>query len=85
MKNLNKKVRELMALPWEQEYRFERIPEEDGGGIYGYVTLFGKSGCCADSDTPEETIKNLRDSLEVVIEHYLEMGWDVPEPKKQVM
>jgi len=83
MKSVQKKLKEILSLPWENEYKITRIPEEEGGGYSVCIPLLGANLCVGDGDTIPEAIENLQIILEDVIEEYLKEGRSVPVPRNE--
>lgn len=81
MKSIEKKVKEYLALPWENEYRIVKIPREDGGGFSVCIPVLGARRCRGDGETIEEAVKNLRSVLKEMIEEYLRKGRALPLPE----
>lgn len=67
---------ELEAL-LSRKYRFEIIPQEEGGFVGIYPEL---EGCLAQGETLEETLEELEDSRQLWIEVRYEDGLPIPEP-----
>lgn len=83
MKKIEKEIREYLGLPWENEFKISRIPENEGGGFKASIPLLGENRCVGDGDTVEEAIANLREVLEDLLEDYLQKGWEIPKPKSE--
>lgn len=81
MKSWQKKVEEIMAWPWRNEYRLQQIPDEAGGGISLSVPLLGANTCIGEGDTFEEAELHLLDAMEEVIERHLKAGRPIPYPR----
>jgi len=76
-------MKRLLALPWEEEYRFKRIPEKEGGGFCAFIPILGATRCRGDGETVPEAIADLRNVLEDMLEQYLEKGMEIPTPDRQ--
>jgi predicted HicB family RNase H-like nuclease len=81
MKSFQKRVDEIMAWPWRNEYRLQVIPEDQGGGLSLSVPLIGANTCIGEGDTFEEAEQNLLAAMEHVIEEHLKAGRAVPFPR----
>jgi len=58
------------------------IPPEDGGGWSAEILEL--KGCCADGETPEEAMENLKYAKEAWLKVALERGINIPLPQKDV-
>ena len=62
----------------EYPVRIERLADSDGGGYL--ATVPDLPGCMSDGETPEETLKNVRDAIASWIEAAKEWKQEVPKP-----
>lgn len=55
------------------------IPDPEDNTWYARIPML--DGCMSDGETPEETLKNLREAQELWLEVAIEDGDDIPEPE----
>ncbi len=61
----------------ERRYRVVIHPAPEGGF---WAEVPALPGCFAEGETYEETLQNVLDAMELVIEHLREAGQPIPEP-----
>jgi antitoxin HicB len=72
-----KTVADYLDLP----YRVEMVQEALSDGRLVYVVSHPDfPGCMSHGDTPNEAIENLREARELVLQHLIEHGLEVPVP-----
>lgn len=73
-------IRNILDQPWVNDFRFEVVSEDDGGGYFGYVKSFDRNECFALGNTLEETARNLETVLETTIRNFIKEGLVIPTP-----
>ena len=66
--------------PSDYEVDIRPLAVEDGGGFEALVPEL--AGCRSDGETPHEALTNAYDAIACWIEAAVELGRDVPAPRK---
>jgi predicted RNase H-like HicB family nuclease len=66
--------------PQDYEVVIRPLSGEEGGGFIAEVAEL--PGCMSDGETPQEALENVYDAIVCWIEACMEMGRQVPEPKR---
>ena len=67
-------------LKLDYEIKIRKLTEDEGGGWFAQIPLF--PGCMSDGETVDECLVNLEDAKRGWIEACIELGREVPEPRK---
>lgn len=66
--------------PQEYEVSIRPLSEEDGGGFVARVSDL--PGCMSDGETLQEALANVYDAIGCWVEDAGELGFAVPEPRR---
>lgn len=70
-----------MKTPTLADYTVVLRPED--GGFVAYVPAI--DGCIAEADSPDEARAELEGVFEMVVEHYVEQGWEFPADVRELI
>jgi len=79
---MKKELEYYLNVPYKIE--IVRIPEDEGGGYLARLPQFGELGIVGDGNTVEEAIRDLEENKKLRFQEYLEKGFKIPEPEKDV-